>query len=123
MKGCFIGGVVLVVVVILVIVNALYVGRTVEELTSRLDALPKAPDGTATPLEIAALRELLESKEALLGLSVSYAVMDKVTEALYSLEAAAREGDVYQYGETLALLRDLIEDIGRLEKVEVKNLF
>jgi len=123
MKGCVIGGVVLAVVVVLVIVNALYVGRTVEELTSRLDALPKAPDGTATPLEIATLRELLESKEALLGLSVSYAVMDKVTEALRSLEAAAREGDVYQYGETLALLRDLIEDIGRLEKVEVRNLF
>jgi hypothetical protein len=48
--------------------------------------------------------------------------MDKVTEALYGLEAAAQAGDVYQYGESLALLADLTEDIGRLERVEIRNL-
>ena len=123
MRGCVIGGVVLAVVVILVTVNAVFVGNTVEELTGRVRALPAIPDPAETPEEIAAIRDLLSSKEPLLGLSVSYAVMNKVTEALYGLEAAARAGDVYQYGESLALLRDLVEDIGRLERVEIKNLF
>ncbi len=122
MKGCVIGGGVLAVVVLLVIVNAVFVGNTVEELTERVEALPDVPDPAVTPDEIASIRELLESKETLLGLSVSYAVMDKVTETLYGLEAAAQVGDVYQYGESLALLTDLTEDIGRLERVEIQNL-
>ncbi len=123
MRGCVIGGAVLAAVVVLVVVNAVFVGNTVEELTLRVEALPDTPDPMATPEEIAAIRDLLSSKEPLLGLSVSYAVMDKVTEALYGLEAAAEAGDVYQYGESLALLMDLVEDIGRLERVEIQNLF
>ncbi len=122
MKGCVIGGVVLAVVILLVAVNALFVRNTVETLTAALDALPEIPDPSTTPAEIVALREFLESKETLLSLSVSYAVTDKVTEALYSLEAAAGVGDVFQYEETLSLLRDLTEDIGRLERIALRSV-
>ena len=122
MRGCVIGGAVLAVVVVLVTVNAVFVGNTVEALTERAEALPDTPDPTVTPDEIASIREFLTSREALLGLSVSYAVIDKVTETLYGLEAAAEAGDVYQYRESLALLMDLVEDIGRLERMEIKNL-
>jgi hypothetical protein len=122
MRGCVIGGAVLAVVVVLVTVNAVFVGNTVEALTERAEALPDTPDPTVTPDEIASIREFLTSREALLGLSVSYAVMDKVAETLYGLEAAARSGDVYQYRETLALLRDLTEDLGRLERVSIRNI-
>lgn len=122
MKGCVIGGVVLAVVILLVTVNAVFVRNTVERLTAALDALPEIPDPSTTPAEITALRELLESFETPLGLSVSYAVTDKVTEALYCLEAAAGAEDVFQYRETLALLRDLVEDIGRLERIALCNI-
>ena len=122
MRGCVIGGAVLAMVVILVIINAVFVGNTVKELTERVESLPDTPDPVATPEEIASIRKLLGSKEPLLELSVSYAVIDKVTETLYCLEAAARAGDIFQYGESLALLMDLVEDIGRLEKLEIQNL-
>ena len=122
MRGCVIGGAVLGVVVVLVIINAIFVGNTVETLTERVDGLPDTPDPVATPEEIASIREFLAAKESLLELSVSYAVIDKVTETLYGLEAAARAGDIFQYGESLALLMDLVEDIGRLERMEIKNL-
>ncbi len=122
MKGCIIGGVVLAVVIALVVVNAVFVNRTVEDLTEQLGTLPEAPDPETTPAEAVALREKLESKEALLGLSISYEVTDKAVEALRGLEAAARAGDVFQYQGTLEILKDLIEDIGRLEKLSVKNL-
>ncbi len=122
MKGCVIGGVVLAVVIALVAINAVFVNRTVEDLTERLDALPDVPDPEATPEAVASLRELLESKESLLGISVSYAVTDKAVESLRGLEAAARAGDVFQYQGTLEILKDLIEDIERLEKLSVKNL-
>ena len=122
MKGCIIGGAVLAMVMTLVILNAVFVNHTVEELTEELDALPEIPDSESTPAKVIVLREVLESKEALLGLSVSYEVTDRATEALRSLEASARSGDVYQYQATLEILRDLIEDIGRLEKLSVRNL-
>ena len=44
------------------------------------------------------------------------------SEALINLEACARIGDRLQYAETLALLRDLVEEIGRTEKITVKNI-
>ncbi len=122
MRGCVIGGAVLAAVVVLVVVNAVFVGNTVKALTERVEGLPDTPDPVATPEEIASIREFLTAKESLLELSVSYAVIDKVTETLYGLEAAARAGDVFQYGESLALLMDLVEDIGRLERLEIKNL-
>lgn len=122
MRGCVIGGAVLAALVILVVINAIFVGNTVEELTARVEDLPDTPDPVATPKEVASIREFLTSKESLLELSVSYAVIDKVTETLYGLEAAAEAGDVYQYRESLALLMDLVEDIGRLERMEIKNL-
>lgn len=122
MRGCVIGGAVLAAVVILVVINAIFVGNTVEELTARVEDLPDTPDPVATPEEVASIREFLTSKESLLELSVSYAVIDKVTETLYVLEAAAEAGDVYQYRESLALLMDQVEDIGRLERMEIKNL-
>ena len=103
MRGCVIGGVVLAVVVILVTVNAVFVGNTVEELTGRVRALPAIPDPAKTPEEIAAIRELLSSKETLLGLSVSHEVTDRITEALYGLEAAAETEDLCQYRESLTL--------------------
>ena len=122
MRGCVIGGAVLTMVVLLVISNAVFVGNTVEALTERVESLPDTPDPVATPEEIASIRAFLATKEPLLELSVSYAVIDKVTETLYGLEAAAEAGDVFQYRESLALLMDLVEDIGRLEKLEIQNL-
>ena len=122
MKGCLLGGAVLILVIAAVILNALFVGHTVEDLTAQVEALPMTPDTADTPEAIASLREYLESKEALLGISVSYDVTDKVVEALRGLEAAARAEDVFQYQGTLAILKDLIEDIGRLEKLSVKSL-
>lgn len=122
MRGCVIGGAVLAAVVVLVIINAVFVGNTVEALTERVEGLPDTPDPVATPEEIASIREFLTAKESLLELSVSYAVIDKVTETLYGLEAAAEAGDVFQYRENLALLMDLVEDIGRLERLEIQNL-
>lgn len=122
MRGCVIGGAVLAAVVILVVINAIFVGNTVEELTVRVEDLPDTSDPVATPKEVASIREFLTSKESLLELSVSYAVIDKVAETLYVLEAAAEAGDVYQYRESLALLMDQVENIGRLERMEIKNL-
>lgn len=122
MKGCIIGGVVLLLVIILAVCNALFVTKTEASLLYELATLPSVPDPATTPAKIAALRGHLESKEAFLGISVSYNMIDKATEALRSLEASAASGDIMQYQATLAVLRDMLEDIGRLERLSLKNI-
>ncbi|MBR6783020.1 MAG: DUF4363 family protein [Clostridia bacterium] len=122
MKGCILGGAVLLLVIALAVCNALFVTKTQAALLSELAALPPVPDPTTTPARVAALRDHLESKEALLGISVSYTMIDKATEALRPLEASAASGDIMQYQATLAVLRDMLEDIGRLERLSLKNI-
>ena len=122
MKGCVLGGAVLLAVILLVVCNAVYVERVEATLLEKLDALPDDPDSATTPARVAALREHLESREALLGISVSYTVIDKATEALRSLESFAASGDTDQYRATLAVLPDMLDDIGRLERLSLKNI-
>ena len=122
MRGCIIGGAVLLLVIALSVCNALFVTKTEASLLRELDALPADPDPAVTPSQVADIREHLESKEALLGISVSYTVIDKATEALRSLEASAAIGDTEQYRATLATLADMLEDIGRLERLSLKNI-
>ena len=122
MKGCILGGIVLLTVVLLVLGNAVFVMHTEAALRKELADLPTIPDPVTTPADVATIRIHLESKEALLGISVSYTVIDKATEALHSLEASAAVYDVEQYRATLATLADMLEDIGRLERLSLKNI-
>ena len=109
-------------VILLVVCNAIFVVRTEATLLQKLAALPPVPDPDTTPDEVAAIRAYLESNEAFLGISVSFTVIDKATEALRSLEASAAVGDTEQYRATLATLADMLEDIGRLERLSLKNI-
>ena len=122
MKGCILGGVVLLVVILLVVCNAIFVVQTEAILLQKLAALPAIPDPATTPAEVDAIRAHLESKEDFLGISVSFTVIDKAAEALRSLEASAAVGDTEQYRATLATLADMLEDIGRLERLSLKNI-
>lgn len=122
MKGCIFAAAILLLVVIGVICNALYIRHTTDQLMEWVDALPEVPTPQETPRAIGQIRERLEKKVPLLGITVPYSIIDRVSEALINLEACARAGDRLQYTETLALLRDLVEEIGRTEKITVKNI-
>ncbi len=122
MKTCIAAGVVLLLIVVLVTVNAVYVHAATGKLMSRLKELPDTPDPATTPGEVVALRKAFEHQRPRLGLSVSYAVLDRVVEALYLLESRAATEDVREYRAGLALLSDLLSDIHRLEKVTFENV-
>ena len=122
MKGCVLAAVILLLVVIGVICNALYIRHTSDQLLEWVEALPEIPTPQETPRAIVKIRAELEKKTPLLGITVPYSIIDRVSEALINLEACARIGDRLQYAETLALLRDLVEEIGRTEKITVKNI-
>ncbi len=123
MKGVIAAAAVLLLVTALVILNAVYVRRTTDGLLAAADALPDIPDPSATPQAVAALRAAYDRRLSLLSLSVSYTVLDRVEEALCSLEAHAAAGDGLQYAAALALLRDLMRDIARAERLHPENIF
>ncbi len=123
MKGCIIGAAVLCAVILLVSLNAVYVNRVSDTLLADLDTLPALPDPTNTPHMIAAIAADFEKKTTLLSLSVNYTLPDRIAESLSALEAQARLGDGFQYAATLAILRDLCEDLARAERFRAENIF
>ena len=122
MKGCIIAGVILVLVLIGVIFNALYIQNTTTVLLHSVDNLPPVPSPVTTPFQIAAIQAMLRNHAPVLGITVPYSAIDRVSEALINLEACARVQDCLQYTETLALLRDLVKELSRTEKVTLENI-
>lgn len=122
MKGCLLAAVILLLVVGTVILNAVYIHHTARELNEAVEALPAVPDPVNTPAIVAGIRESLEQKAPLLGITVAYATIDRVSEALIALESYARTGDLRQYDATLALLSDLIEELTRTERMTLDTI-
>lgn len=116
MRGGIFGGIVLLGVILLVILNGFYVRSTVETLREGLQALPEAFDPLSTPEEVADLERSFVSEGRWLGLSVSQEIIDEVAGLLCRLEVAAREGDGFAYEEARRQLWRLMNELERQEK-------
>lgn len=123
MKGCITAGCVLLFVVLLVMANAAYVRWATDDILKAVETLPEVPDPATTPDEVATVRMRFESHTPWLNLSLNYNQIDRTTETFLSLEAAARTGDERQYAISLAVLRDMIENLARYERVKAEVLF
>ena len=132
MKGCVIALAVLTLIVAAVTANAAYIRFVTDSLAADLAALPDKPL-VSEPLDnepldnetadaVAAVRENFEKHLPLLSVTVAYPVLDRVTESLRILETHAQTGDSSEYAATLTLLRELVEEIARLEKLSVENI-
>ena len=105
-----------------VAINAVYVHRVAGELNARVDAIAALPcsESYASALELSAY---WRRHRNIAGLSVSYTVIDRVSETAESLVAAAEAGDVFGRQQAIAMLRDAVEDLERLETFSIGNLF
>lgn len=102
--------------------NYFYINRTADQLESALDTIPDIGD----PRCLDAAQELLrdwEERVDWVGLSVSYPIVDRVSEQTVTLVACAECGDLYGFRTAMALLRDAVSDMRRLEKISLGNLF
>lgn len=122
MRGSLIALVILVLIVGTVWGNAAYVCHATESLLAELDALPAVPNPGETPTAVAAVQENFERRSPLLGITVSHSVLDRVRESLVLLETQARTDAPADYASTLALLRELVREIARLEKLSATNI-
>ena len=106
--------VIFVLMIGLILYNALYINRLSFALSERLDAMPDVGDAACVPRA----RELLDfwnSHTKLVGLSVCYPTLDRLTEQAVTLLACAECNDLYGFRAALALLYDSVGDLRRLE--------
>lgn len=102
-------------------VNAAFVRRSVAELTRLADALPPTPDGTTTD-RLDELAQVFERRETALSVSVSFPLLDRVREQITAVRAYAEAGSTAEYTAAVALLRDAVRDMARLEHVSARNI-
>lgn len=123
MKGCVIALVILALIAGAVAWNAVYIDHVTESLLAELAVLPDEPVPAETPAAVDSIREGLEKQHPLLDITVTHTTLDRITESLRILQAQAVVGDSRGYAATLALLRELVREIGRLEKLSAENIF
>lgn len=102
--------------------NFIYVNRVADEMVEFIDSIPDVGE----PLCVEKTDELCrkwEKNAPIVGLTVGFLTVDKLSEHCQTLRSCAEVGDVYGYYATLALLKDSIDDVRRLEQFEIENLF
>ncbi len=104
-----------------IVFNAIYINKVTTRLQNALDELPDifSPDCAVRAQELLAY---WEKHEPYVGLSVSFTVVDRLTEQAILLAACAEGGDVFGFQSALALVKDCVQDVRRLEQFSIANL-
>ena len=122
MKAAVVSGILLAVIALLILINAAYVNRTVDALVAAVEALPSTPQAD-TCQQVTHILSRLQSVETVLSLSVPYPAIDRSIELCRSLLCYAETGAENDYAMTRDLLTDALRDMGRLERLQTKNIF
>ena len=118
MKASVGAGILLLVLLLLVCINAVFVTNTTRSLSDQLRALPDAPSEECLQ-KIQVIEAYFEEKEPFLRISISFFLSDRVKEQLASLRLYAATDMAGDYLVTKALLLDAVEDMGRLERLGI----
>ena len=102
--------------------NFIYVNRVADEMVELIDTIPDVGEPLCVE-KIDALCKKWEKNAPIVGLTVGFLTVDKLSEHCQTLLSCAKVGDVYGYYSTLSLLKDSIDDVRRLEQFEIENLF
>ena len=101
--------------------NGIYINKEGSRISADLKNLPETPGKEAVEMA-RSLEKDWKKQSKFVGLSVGAASMDRVSESLAQLVAAAECGDLYGYVAARALLLDVVDDLPRLERFRIDNL-
>ena len=101
--------------------NFIYVNNLADAMVEILDAMPDIDEPMCIQ-KAEFLYQKWERHSPIIGLTVGFSTVDKLSEHCQTLLSCAQVGDVYGYYATLTLLYDAIDDIRRLEQFSVSNL-
>lgn len=110
------------VIILAATANFIYVNRLADAMTELADALPDIDEPMCTE-KADELCKKWEKHAPIVGLTVGFLTVDKLSEHCQTLRSCAEVGDVYGYYAALTLLKDSVDDVRRLEQFSVSNLF
>ncbi|MBO5305435.1 MAG: DUF4363 family protein [Clostridia bacterium] len=102
--------------------NAIYINRTVDDFIVTLK-YAEFPDGTNAPTDLEGIRIKWEKEKNYIQASVSHDKIDKVSELITSLLIYKRHGHRAEYEKTAELLRVAFEELRLLEELSAVNIF
>lgn len=105
----------------IIVFNAVYVHRVSDHLSEVLNSL--SADAANTQDELDALDAYWEKHHPLVALSIGYRELDHVSETLISLRAAYQSRNVSDFELYRQLCVDAADELARLEKFSIENLF
>lgn len=108
-------------VLVCVTVNYIYINEVCDTLIEQIDGMPDIKDDTC--VEAAKqLGDYWNEQVDYAGLSASYVITDRISEQTETLIACAECGDLFGFRTALALLRDAVGDLRRLESFSIGNI-
>ncbi len=102
--------------------NSLYINNVANTMLQMLDELPDLSDDNC-PAMARNILDYWNRQTVFVDLSVSYTMVDRVTEQASLLVAAAEIGDLYGFRAALSLLRDAVGDMSRFDRFSAESIF
>lgn len=102
-------------------INYIYINEVCDEIYARLEVLPDMEDPECVE-ETRALLEYWEEQVESVEFSVGHVAADRISEQAATLLACAECGNLYGYRTAIALLRDAVGDMRRIESLSFENI-
>lgn len=119
MKTCLLTFAVFLVMLGLIIANAVYIQKTVDKLSAKLETVVQREE-RAQP--ISELLALWKKEKQWVQISVPHTKIDTVTDLLNALTVYAENNDMIEFQKTAALLQTALFELCTLEKPTVFNI-
>ena len=116
MKASIGAGILLILIMVLVILNACFVHAVSQDMSRQIEDLSETPNEKDLA-DIRYFQKNLEEKLPFLRQTISFSQLDRVSELSTTLYEYAESGALSDYRVTKALLLDAIEDMSRLERL------
>lgn len=105
-----------------VAVNYIYINEVCDTLLEQIEEMPDVKDPDCLDA-VKRLGNFWNARVDYAGLSASYVITDRISEQTETLIACAECGDLFGFRTALALLRDAVGDLRRLESFSIGNIF
>ena len=121
MRGVIVTSILFITLLFIVCINLFYVNNVVSGMKNEITSLKPIPCEENTII-IKQLKSSWKKNSTWISLSVSYEDIEELTDMIASLESYNATNDINQFKLYYELLLNSIEEIGRLEKISIKNL-
>ena len=104
----------LILALLLTVLNATYINKVTNALLEQLEALPEISSPTCVN-RAQELEKAWADRMGRMRMTVSYSLLDAVSEQAALLRSCAMRGDVYGYYTARTMLEDALRDLRRTE--------